>query len=288
MIVVTEATGDVGREVVRFLDGTGILVRMGVLHPEQAKGMAGPDREVIRFDFNDPESIKHALSGARHLCLLLPTSENAVEMATLAIDIAKLNGVSHIVYQSMLGADAESGSRLLHWHHEVESYLREAGVHYTILRANMLMESLADMAHDSIVREGLLNLPLGDAQVSFLAARDLGAVCAEVMASTGHQEQIYTLTGSNAIPAEEFAVAIGRAIRSVVSYMDLTEEVARQQMTAMGLPQWQVDTRLEYYAFLRNGGGRSVTNDVERLTSQAPLDVWNWANLHKDEFRMAA
>ena len=69
MIVVTEALGTLGGEVIRYLEGTGIGVRMGVLHPEHAKGMETPDRQVVQCDFADPESITRALTGARHLCL---------------------------------------------------------------------------------------------------------------------------------------------------------------------------------------------------------------------------
>ncbi len=191
MIVVTEALGTVGREVVRYLQGTGIVIRMGVLHPEEARVMVDPDRQVVAFDFSDPESIKRALTGARHLCLILPPSEETIEMATLAIDLAKLSGVTHIVYVLALGVEEESGSRLLRWHREIETYLIETGLSYTILRPNALLDTLTELSHDTIVRDGQIFLPLGEARVSYLAARDLGAVGAECMVSTGHMNKIF-------------------------------------------------------------------------------------------------
>lgn len=288
MILVTEALGTVGREVVRFLQGTGIVVRMGTLHPQEARGMEDPDRLVVPFDFHDPESITRALQGTRHLCLVLPTAEDAVEMATLAIDIARLNGVTQIVYISALGADEESGCRLLQQHREIEKYLREIGIGHTILRPNALMEMLIEPAHETILREGQIYLPMGDAKVSYLAARDLGAVSAECMVSTGHQSKIYPLTGPSAIPVEEVAVALGRAVGNAITYVEITDEAARQRMLAEGISSWLVDGLLELYAFYRTGKAQMVTEDVENITNLAPLDIWTWADLHKGEFRAAA
>ena len=288
MIVVSEALGTVGREVVRFLQGTGIVVRMGTSHPEEAKGMVDPDRVVVAFDFHDPESITQALKGTRHLCLILPVAEDAVEMATLAIDIAKQSGVTQIVYVSALGADEESGCRLLHQHREIEKYLHETGIGYTVLRPNALVEMVSESARETILREGQIYLPMGDAKVSYLAARDLGAVCAECMVSTGHLGKIYTLTGPSAIPVEEIAVAMGRAISNAITYVEITDDAARQRMLASGTPPWLTDGLLELFAFYRTGKAQMVTGEVENITNLAPLDIWTWADLHKGEFRMAA
>ncbi len=288
MIVVTEALGTVGREVVRFLQGTGIMVRMGTSHPETAKMMLDPDREVVPFDFHDPESITHALEGTRHLCLVLPFAEDAVEMATLAIDIARLNGVTQIAYVSALGVEEESGCRLLQQRREIEKYLQEIGIGCTIVRPNALLEMISEPSRETILHEGQIYMPMGDAKVSYLAARDLGAVCAECMVSTGHLGKIYTLTGPNAIPVEEVALAMGHAAGNAITYVEITDDAARQRMLAAGKSPWQADGLLELYAFYRTGKAQMVTEDVEIITDLAPLDVWTWADLHRGEFREAA
>ena len=156
------------------------------------------------------------------------------------------------------------------------------------MRPNALFEDLTGLSHDAIIRDGQIYLPMGDAKVSYLAARDVGAVCAESMVSTGHWNKLYTLTGSGAIPVEEIAVALGRALGSGVTYIDVTEEMARQQMIAGGKPQWFGGYPVGIVRLLPHRQGPARHRGCQRVTGLAPMDIWTWADLHKGEFRQAA
>ena len=71
MILITGATGTIGREVVRLLAAGGQTVRAMTREPARAASVP-PGVEVVRADFDDPESLLAAAEGAKAVFLLSP------------------------------------------------------------------------------------------------------------------------------------------------------------------------------------------------------------------------
>lgn len=271
-ILVTGATGTVGTQLIKALSNRGLTVRAGVhslIKGERLKQL-NPDVQLVEIDYHKPETLRVALTGVTRLCLITPFSEDQVELAKGVIDAAREAGVEQVVRLSAAGADAEPGIQLGRWHREVEQYLAQSGLGYTILRPGSFMQNFANYNADSICHEGKLYMPLGEGQVSYIDARDIAATAAHILAADtqAHQGQAYTLTGPAALSTTEVAAAIGEATGQPVSYVDVSEEAAAQSMTAS--PAWMRDAMLELHGLAKAGYAAGTTSTVEEITGCPP------------------
>lgn len=140
-VLVTGATGFVGRRLVPTLIEQGHSVRAMTRKPE---GYDGPG-EAVGGDVHDPESLVGALSGvdvAVYLVHSLDDDDFEAKDAAAARAFGKAAadaGVQQIVYLGGLGADGDDLSAHLRSRREVETLLGEAGVPVTVLRAAIVV-----------------------------------------------------------------------------------------------------------------------------------------------------
>src|SRR5437899_7387074 len=132
-ILVTGATGTIGRDVAKILSGNGMRVRAGVRDQAKARKQFGADVALTTFDFEDAASFPHALKDVEKVFLLPPLMPNQVEVVNAFVDAAKRAGVRHIVKLSAIGADASPPYTFGKWHAANEQHIRESGLAYTFL-----------------------------------------------------------------------------------------------------------------------------------------------------------
>ncbi|MEN6402898.1 MAG: SDR family oxidoreductase [Armatimonadia bacterium] len=282
MILVTGATGTVGRYVVAELLARKVKFVVGARHPEKVKEVLGPDILAVPLDFDDPASLKRAMQSAKKIYLLTPGAPPDDPQAKAVIDAAREAGVEHIVRQSALGADASPGYTIGQVHRAVELYLLASGMTATILRPNHFMENLLGMA-GTVKAEGKLYSSSGEARMSMIAAKDIGAVAAHVLTNEGFENQSYDLTGPEAVTYGEIADAIGKATARNVQYVSITDDQAREAM-GKEMPEWVVEALVDLAAYDRSGGLSKVNKNVEMITGKVPQDVRAWALEHAAAF----
>jgi len=282
MILVTGATGTVGRCVVAELVARGSRFEVGARNPEKVREVLGPDIATVPLDFDDPASLKRAMQSAKKVYLLTPGAPPDDPQAKAAIDAAREAGVEYIVRQSALRADASPGYAIGRIHREVELYLLASGMTATILRPNHFMENLLGMA-GTVKAEGKLYSSSGEARMSMIAAKDIGAVAAHVLTNEGFENQSYDLTGPEAVTYAEIAEAISKATARKVQYLSITDEQAREAMGKQ-MPEWVVEALVDLAAYDRSGGMSKVNRNVEIITGKVPQDVRAWALEHAAAF----
>src|SRR6266568_4502535 len=193
-VLVTGATGTVGRDVAKLLSKEGAAVRAGVRHQAKARKQFGADIALATFDFEDAASFPGALKDVEKVFLLPPLVPNQVEVTNAFVDAAKPAGVRHIVKLSAIGADASPPYTFGKWHAANEQHIRESGLGFTFLRPNSFMQNFITYFPP---RDGAIYLPWGNGTASF--TRDVASVAADVLTSDGHEGKIYTLTGPVAL-----------------------------------------------------------------------------------------
>src|SRR5438132_831272 len=115
-VLITGATGTVGRDVAKLLSEKGAAVRAGVRDQARARQFFDDDIELVTFDFEDEGSFAGALRGVAKVFLLAPLVPNQVEVTNAFVDAAKRASIRHIVKLSAIGVDDETRSTVGKWH----------------------------------------------------------------------------------------------------------------------------------------------------------------------------
>lgn len=278
MIVVTGATGTVGRPVVTQLTERGVAVRAVTRDPGSAGMPAGV--EVVRADLSDPASLEPHLDGADSVFLVWPftSPEQAAGQGAQLVQVLARH-VPRIVYLSAHAAADRPGS---FWA-TIERLIEQSGASWTFLRptgfaANTLM--WADQIHSRAV----VRWPYGAAARSLIHERDIAAAAVAALTDGRHAGQKYLLTGPEAITQATQVRLIGEAIGRPVRWEELAPEEARQQLlAAWGDPAF-VDSALATWAGLVTEP-EPVTPTVEQVTGVPARTFRQWAGDHISDFR---
>lgn len=157
LVVVTGATGTVGRHVVAELVEQGVAVRAVSRRPRAA---ASDRVATARLSFTDPASWADAFGGARTLFLVRPPElANVARDLLPAVAAARDAGVHRVVFLSVLSAERNP----LLPHRRVERWLEASGMGVTHIRAANFMQNLAGVHAADIRDRHELVVPAGDA-----------------------------------------------------------------------------------------------------------------------------
>ena len=280
-VLVTGATGNTGRALVDALTRRGAPVR-AMVRSGADRGKLPAGVPAVVADFDDPESIAAALTGAERAYLVTPSSEQAEDQQRRFADQAAKAGLGHLVVLSQLGADEGSPVRFLRYHAAVEQHVRDLGLPYTFLRPNLFFQGLLTVA-GSIAAEGRLYAPIGDAKVSAVDVRDIAAVAAVALTEPGHEGATYTLTGPASITHAQMAAALTAALGRGVTFVDVPPEAVAGRLRGI-LPPWQVEGLLEDYAHYRRGEAAAVSPAVAEVTGRPPRDIQQFARDYAPAF----
>jgi uncharacterized protein YbjT (DUF2867 family) len=270
-VLVTGATGTIGRALVGLLADRGVTVRAMVRRPEDAEALRAPGVDPVIADLDDPDSLTRALDGADALFLNTPSSPEARDRQIRCADLAVTAGVRRLVLLSQYAARPDSPVRFLRWHAEVEDHVRGLDLAVTVLRPNLFLQGMLAMA-GPIATQGVLGAPIGTARVSMVDTRDIAAVAATVLTGAGHDGAVYTLTGPAAVTHDEVAAAISAATGRDVTFTDLPDGTFAAMLDGV-LPPWQRDGLLEDYAHYRRGEAAVVDPAVPTLLGRPARDL---------------
>jgi uncharacterized protein YbjT (DUF2867 family) len=285
-ILVTGATGFVGRHVVEQLVGAGIRVRALTRNPATA-GLPA-DVEVVRGDLTAPASLIPALAGIERM-YLFPVDETAREVVALA----KQAGVRRIV--DLSAASVTAGLHI----NPVEHAVEELGLEWTHVRPCGFMANMLQIWAPSIRAERVVRYPFADEPMNLIHEADIAAVASAALLEEGHTGAAYTLTGPALITVREQVRAIGAALGEVVRYEEVTREQARELMKAQG--GFAAESADLMLGFIDYGGGQAASADgyadqdwsalmkpwpdVQQVTGRPARSFAEWAEDHVADFR---
>lgn len=223
-ILVTGATGNVGRPLVAGLLAGGARVR--ALTRDSAAAGFPPGIAVAGGDYAAPGTLAEAMRGADAVFLNIGAlREHAGEL----IAAARRAGVSKIVMLSSI-AVRDEGDQVLSLGRQlkaIEDAVKGAGVDWTILRCGGFATNTLTWAA-SVRAEGVVRFPYGEAALALIAEQDIAAAAVRVLLDSGHAGQTYTLTGAESLTQIRQAEAIGKAIGRPVRFEELSPEQFRQ------------------------------------------------------------
>ncbi|MGD2068326.1 MAG: NmrA family NAD(P)-binding protein [Gemmatimonadota bacterium] len=279
-ILVTGATGKVGREVVRVLLDEGITVMGATRSPDQAGEMLPAGTSVVEFDYDRADTYDAPVEWADRILVVPPPFDPHV-YRTLAsfLDWAVQAGTAHLVLLTAMGVDADEELPL----RRVERLVAETGVGHTFLRPNVYMQNFHPGFIGRQIRdEGRFTLPVGGARVSLVDARDVAAVAARVLTDDRgrHDGAGYTLTGPEALDHHEIAAILSEAAGRPVGYEAGTDEAMAGRLRAAGWPDDQIEVVGRFFATIRAGARAAVTGDVASVLGRPARGFAAFAGEH--------
>jgi uncharacterized protein YbjT (DUF2867 family) len=286
MILVTGATSAVGKAVIKELLARKVLVRAFLRQPVDAAKLQAQGVEAFLGDMTKQASVAQALQGIESVYLITPVAEYLLETEGLWAQEGKKAGIRHLIKQSEIGADPQSLSPLLQYHGRAEDAIRTSGVPYTILRTLYFMQNFAPMYAHSIITRGMIYAPLADARMSYVDARDVGAVAARLLTKEGHQYQEYEVTGPEAITCTQLAEIFSSLLHTPVHYATISDEETEKALLGRYSP-WRARAVVTLLQFYRQGGGNLVTPVVDEVTGRKPCTAAAFISEHLQSFQAA-
>src|SRR5215469_2062253 len=284
MILITGASGNVGREVVKQALAVGLKIRATFQSPDIA-ARAPSGLEGVIMDYAKPETIRPALHGVEKIFLVGPPVRDLPAMEANLIKEVCEAGRKHIVKLSALGGRA---SMFPSGHRDSEENIKASGLPYTFLRPNGFMQNLVNYNAGTIRSQKAFYGCQGNGEVSVVDIRDIAAVAVIVLAATGHEGKSYTLTGPEALSNAQIAEKISRVAGLKISYVDLPPTELKKAILSTGVPEWSADALLDLQRLYREGKASLVTNDVERLIGRKPITFDQFARDYAFAFQAEA
>jgi len=267
-ILVTGATGSVGRHVVEQLVQRGADVRALVRDPAKANLPASVT--LAQGELLDVDAVRSAMAGISTLFLLNGVVADEFTQALIVLNAARDAGIERVVYLSVIHSDVYVNVPHFAGKFAVERMIEQMGIPATILRPAYFMSNDL-MIKDAITGYGVYPMPVGGKGLAMVDVRDIGEVAAielirrEDAAAPLPLDKINlvgpdTLTGSDV--AAIWSDVLGRPIAYPGDDVAGFEQSLRQFM-----PHWMAyDMRLMGERFVTNGmipdGG-----DRDRLTA---------------------
>jgi uncharacterized protein YbjT (DUF2867 family) len=266
MILVTGATGNIGRLVVDELLAAG-ATRVRALTNNPRKAALPPQVDVVRGYLGRVDTLEGVFDGVEKM-YLAPLEETVREVTTLA---AKA-GVRHIVDVS---GPKDS------WWAPVATAVEESGVPWTHLSPGEFMDNMLIWA-EQIKATGRVRDGYPHAANAPIDLGDIAAVAARALLEDGHAGKEYLLTGPETLTRAEMVRHIGSALGREIPVVEVSHDEAVAVLEpAMGeFARWYVDGMRDFTEH-----PQQATRVVEEITGRPGTTFAQWARKKVDEFR---
>ncbi|MET7617694.1 NAD(P)H-binding protein [Streptomyces sp. NPDC005408] len=279
MIVVTGATGNVGRPLVQALAAAGEQVTAVSRRLHDAEAPAGVQHR--QADLAEPESLKPVLDGADALFLLVAGGGEDVSASGI-LDAARAGGVGRVVLLSSQGAGTRPESPS-HGHlRAFEEEVRHSDLAWTVLRPGGFASN-AFLWAESVRSRRTVAAPFAGVGLPVIDPSDIGEVAAAALRDARHAGHTYELTGPSPLTPRERAEAIGDALGTPVRFVEQSRDEARAQLLHF-MPEHVVDGTLAILGE-PSAAEQRVSPAVEQILGRPARTFAQWALRNTAAFR---
>ncbi len=277
MILVTGATGQLGTIVVNELLKKVPAGEVAVLVRDKQKAAAFQQQGVsVRVaTYQDTSALATALQGIEKVLLISSSDLNGrFEQHKNVVDAAKTAGVKHVLYTgiTMQNATTSPLKDFVSDHFRTEEYIQANGFSYTFLQNSLYAEVIPMFAGPQAVETGIF-FPAGEGKVSFAARQDLGEATANILATTGHENKTYQLTGTAAYSFAEVATTLSSLANKTVNYISPEPAAFEETLKGFGLPAEIIGMSLGFSAAIKHNDFEVVDTTLERLLGRTATDL---------------
>jgi len=279
MILITGATGTIGRPLVDILAAQGAAVR-AVTRTADASLPDGV--EIAVGNPAQPHTIAAAFDNVTSLFLHPSAIGNAAEEL---LRLAAKNGVERVVLLSALavGLEVYADSPVTMHHRDLEAAVAASGIPAVVLRPGSFADNLLTQWAGQIRAGDAVRGPFASSADAPIHELDVAEVAAHALAG-GVEPTLVEMTGPVSMTRSQMVTAIGEALGRPLHYEEINPEAARTGMIGRGMPPAMVDVLL---GFLAAGVGRPATlaDGVEQILGRPATSLAQWASDHAEDFQ---
>lgn len=298
-IAITGASGPFGSGVTRQLvERFGIEPRDLILvsrDPGRLREWAARGADTRAGNFDDYDGLVQSLRGADKLLMISTNRVGQREpQHRNAVLAAKAAGVRHVAYTSFVGAPGIASIAIAD-HRFTEDLLRRSGMAWTILRNSQYAEAMRDAAGPAAIRSGIWISSSGGGRIAMVSREDCIAAAAAVMAGSGHENRVYSITGPELITYEELTQLFAELSGRPIEYRAVDDAAMYAFFDSLGVPRsakddyvvsgfgWCSDDMVSFEVTIRQGGFAVISDDVRNLTGRAPESVRSFLMRHRKQ-----
>ena len=297
-ILVTGAAGGVGstaRTAIGILLEQGHPVRAMVRKPDaRADRLRDLGAEVVVADMLDIVAVRAAMQGCSVVYFTMSVSPSYLEAAVNVAATAKGLGAKAFVNLSQMTVSemsetetTSSPQQKQHW--LAEQALRWSGLPVVTLRPTAFFDGLFLLqAAKGIRDDNVIRLPFADGKTALIAAADVGAAAAAVLADPApHIGQVYELTGSRSLTMAELAAEFSSALGRTIRYVDVPPQIWEAKLKELQQPAHLVAHLVTMGQLHRDNRYDRMTDHFQRLVGRAPISTAEFVRRHASAFMPA-
>ena len=289
-ILVLGSSGSVGGAVLHDLNAYPDLeVVRTTRDARQARAWQAEGKRGVVLDLDDPRTFPAALRGVDRLFIMTGYTMNMVHQVKTLVDAAVAAGVGFVVHLGVFG-DGKSTDPHYAWHELVERYIEGSGLPWCHIHPNFFMDNLLSFMP---ITDGVITWPMADREIGWVAAADIAAVVAKVLAEgpdahAGRTHVLSTDVVDGPALARVLSTSLGQEITAkVITPDDLKAALEAGaaplpagmdqpfSMSMLELVRQVADGRLAYAA--------TSTGTVNALLGRDPINFAQWAHAHRDQ-----
>lgn len=276
-ILLTGANGNISSKTIKALQGSGHKLIGLVRDKGKAKELEALGVELRVGDLTQLRTVEKAFEGVDTAFLLTTPSSLAPAQSSNALWGARKGGVKHVVRMSAVGAAHDAPTINSRFHALSDSELERSGITYTILKPHFFTQNFM-MSASTILEQGAIFFPLGDAKLPMIDVHDVAAVAAKILANPApHAGKTYTLTGATGVGVSDVASALGAELGKPVRYQPIPVEAMVETMSKMGVDDYNQTALRDYLSAYGGGWQQEATPWVQSITGRAPRTLADFA-----------
>lgn len=270
-ILVTGATGTIGKALVNALKSKGAAFVAGVSSKQKGEDILGTDVPTVVFKYENSETYEQATEGVDNVFLLGPPLRTDMdELLFPFIKHLKASGIKRVVYVSALGLDEV---KELPFHRRVVEAIQTHGFEYTILLPTFFAQNFRNYEWENITQRGIMFVPAGHGKTGFVDAEDIALVAATVLTEEGHEGKSYTITGPELLSYAEASEQLSKVVGKTIQYAAPSPELYTQVLKDAGAPDFVASYMIPVYSLIADGKVAVLSDNVEKLTGKKPTPL---------------
>lgn len=278
MILITGATGHLGKAVINFLLQKGTPANEIIaLVRDEAKATDLKEKGITlrKGDYHNYASLAAAFKGVDKLLLVSSGDFNDRSGQHInVVNAAKEAGVKHILYTSVQSKEDKPSAIpfVVQSHFDTENAMKNSGIPYTILRHTLYADVLPMFLGEKVAETGVF-IPAGNGKAPFATRLDMAEAAAAVLTTKGHENKVYPITSTSVYSFKDIAVTLSELAGKNIPYIDADPEQYKEALTQAGVPQEYIGMMGGFAEAIRQGEFDEASEDLEKLLGRKPASL---------------